>query len=1260
MSVRSCLTAAGFDAEDMKVFKENFDTGKKTAEESTKEALSALAAVELNVKSDYIYLTKKLADANTTLRLPPIAAKVETKKKAVKKDKLVAKDEARREDLAEPVTADEQVVAKDEVEVSDRQEEQLDGWYNEQLELDVEYTDYAEANPAVLKAAERIELEEDIPFREAAIQAVERHKAAATKESIVDVSPAEQARRDALSKELNKPQPEKSTVKGVKEEIKDRWGVSFKNIHVVQDVSELTEESGSVGTSAQAFYNPNTKQIYIIANRVNKGEVKDLILHEKGVHELLKASPEYQDVVKNMKRLWDANDRDVRQAYVVAMKAVEKKALFDKDRQELMDEEAIAYLMNRTEAGTTFNRVVRSFKKFMRETFGLEMTTTDIVELVNSMVEEQAITGEETKADIKPSPVRESVAEDVELVTGGYRDTSTNWMKQLDITGRMSDVLDKARVVGLGFIPTRPLYDMLDRVLPEGVKISDVQQWHSKASSAADRRIEALDDQLLKPFYEYQRTNNEEYKKVVDMMLSATLNNKDAEGSVEFRTMSPTGQKMYTQVRDHYKMMRKDKLDALRTYTNALDVDPKQRKEMLDILGELESEALKEKVYFPFNRFGAFRVEGTMPNGLAYVTHHDTKREAETAMARRRGAGWDLKVTKVQSYGQDAGLIMTPEAFTRAQRFVKEVSGDAKGTEQAQEALWRTFLEYSPQQALKRGMAKRRNVAGMSTDMIRGLAQSIHRDIRTNERLRVKPEIDKIFAKVSQAIKEMPDNNIEATELMNELRDNQGTSYRADWSKNITKFNFGYYLGFNPSTALINLTQLGIMTMPVLSADYKFRAIKVVNSEFKHVMSNILDHKTFGYKDIDLKALNALKDRNVINVTQAHMMTGINEGHSASYEPSKYGDLFVQGMAGMFHYAEVVNRVTTAMSAFKLKYEETNDFDLAVQYADNITYETQFGYEETDKSRFQRSDVGNVLLAMKTYSISMAVHMTRNFNRWLFDAKATPEEKKQAKLKFLGTMIATTTIGGTGALPFTGMIPEIFAMLFGYDDDPEEVIREALYETFGETTGNVILDGLLGTATQLDLQSRVNIGLDGFARLQGGQSSEDMYEALITGTLGPVGGMVSKFTKGLDQIDDGKMTTGLTTMMPIALKNVLKAGGSYAQGAATTSYDSKIEDFDEKDALFKALGFNSAEYSAYFREGGYERRAEEALRSDKRMLLREMSYSIIQGSASEKRAARLAIREFNRTKPRTEQITQSTIKRAVKALRKKLEGEGVE
>jgi hypothetical protein len=1071
-----------------------------------------------------------------------------------------------------------------------------------------------------------------------------------------------------------KPTVLKVMTKGkVEKKIKEVFGKIPENVEVVQNWRELPfEPTETFNEDARAFYRPTDGKIYINASKMREGDMINTVYHEM-VHAVV------QRENKNWKTMVDHVRRAAARGEDLAKRAVEHAArVVSAERLErdpdAIDKETLAYMMTFAPEASLTKRITARLKELMSKMFKVDLTSEEIVQMLKAEIDAKVDTQEQQLYNAK---MDERVEEGVFTQDEAYefeQEAKQSEDPEFTVTTQVTTeraawntseaAMTTAKTAGrnikdaiLGFIPMRPLLDMLNKLMPDYIDVNKIQTWYNRADAAANARIEEANEGVLRDFHNFQRNNKPEYERLVKFMLHSTRNNVDGETLVDFDTFSPEAQQLYKDVRDHYRTMAADKIAALRTNLALQDFSPEKKAELSSIIDEMEKNYNKTKVYFPFSRFGKYSVKAKDADGSPYVAHYDTQAEAEKAAQKmeRMPEYSNISVGMTRPTQESLAQVMTPEAFDAASRFIEEMGGD----EDSQQALWDTFVHFSPQSAAYRRQLRRRSINGMSEDMVRGLNQSINKDIRANELMRVMPEVDKITKQANDYIRTM-DNSVEATKLMNEIQKRAKTKDpRSGWSKGITKLNFLYYLGFNPASALINMTQNAIVGVPVLSADFGFGVWKDIGREMSHAMRHFRDHETMGYEGIEKLAFQRMKKDQVIDVTNAHMMADLNEGYSGDKDPDSAANKFMRGSAWMFHNAEIVNRAGMSMAAFKLHYAKHNDFEAAVKYASDKTYESHFDFSERGKSRWQQTDAGNVLLALKSYPINMAVYFARNFNRWLMDSDATPQEKREAKYQLLGTMGITMLLGGFGALPFAGILPEIYMSLFGDDDEtPEHAMREGLMAIFGnEAMVDVILDGAVGTATGLDIQSKVSLGLDMFARVQGGQSPEEMLDTVLEGTMGPAYAAVNNFMRGFGQMADGKMTSGITTMLPTSLRNVIKSGVGMERGIAQTAYDTKIEDFDAMDAFWKAAGFNSAEYADYFEEARHERRLTERKRSKKTYLLRELAVARTHGDNADVREARKAIREWNRTVPKEDRITQSTMKRSITNYRKKITGE---
>ena len=312
--------------------------------------------------------------------------------------------------------------------------------------------------------------------------------------------------------------------------------------------------------------------------------------------------------------------------------------------------------------------------------------------------------------------------------------------------------------------------------------------------------------------------------------------------------------------------------------------------------------------------------------------------------------------------------------------------------------------------------------------------------------------------------------------------------------------------------------------------------------------------------------------------------------------------------------------------------------------ADAITDE-HFDYSEEGKSRMQRTDIGAVALAFKSYPIKMAYYMANNIRKI-----KDPATRAEATKRLFGTLAMTGIIGGSMALP---MVSAVMVVMDMADDDDDWDAHKAFYEWAEEATGSkegaeILANGLVSYMTGTSLTGRVSL-TDMFYRIpQGGGTPGDWFEEAFKSVSGPVSSRIASVPKGFDLMGEGKLAEGLEKFIPAALANVSKATRGLERGSAYNAYDAKMEeDFDEIDAFKRAFGFASKEYESETREYYSEKRTTTDVKRKKSRLIRRMALAQVAGSSADKSEAREAIREYNSTHSDS-RISRTSIRRRVK------------
>jgi hypothetical protein len=392
-------------------------------------------------------------------------------------------------------------------------------------------------------------------------------------------------------------------------------------------------------------------------------------------------------------------------------------------------------------------------------------------------------------------------------------------------------------------------------------------------------------------------------------------------------------------------------------------------------------------------------------------------------------------------------------------------------------------------------------------------------------------------------------------------------------------------MGANPSAALVQLFQTPAVTAPYL---YPVYGITNVNSELYQAARDFFGGTVkpgqgfFSIKnnpsltDIEKKAIKELYDLNVIppaatEVGDIETMTGLKNSTPAERTAKKINMV----IGYLFQNAERFNREVTALAAFRLEYKRSNNFEKAMNAANDAVTNTQGDYSDLNAARVFKHPAAKVLLMFKKFLQLMLYMYGRNL-QILMQKGFSPEEKRIARNRLTGMLATSAMVSGVAGMPFYWIVEAVMNAI-GDEDDPYYDFTTSLRETMPE----FVVSGIPSAITQGNIASRVgfrDMPILGFMPgIGSGASKADDAEGAIMdlakAATGPVGGLFLNFARGLDQVGDGKVYRGIETMSPSLVKNFMKSYRFTSEGQATTLRGDPLTKVDTYDAAMQALGF---------------------------------------------------------------------------------------
>jgi hypothetical protein len=609
--------------------------------------------------------------------------------------------------------------------------------------------------------------------------------------------------------------------------------------------------------------------------------------------------------------------------------------------------------------------------------------------------------------------------------------------------------------------------------------------------------------------------------------------------------------------------------------------DPADKAEIKAMV-EKKIDSFKEKgPYAPLMFFGNNWVTVQMAEDKVLPFSFETLSQAKEFAKEMKAKGYETKsfesIKELKAKGAPrAGFFKELEKVLDRNRV----------NPKAKDELYQMTLMYLPEESFMRQFQNRKGAPTYERDALRNYEELADRVVHQLPRARYMIDMDNAIEAMKNKVKQDPDDV--SSRVVAEIEKHYDSSIQPKISPAATflgNLGFAWYMGANPSAALVQLFQISGVTAPYL---YPVYGIGNVNSELYQAARDFFGGKTevgrgiFSIKNnpnltaTEKKAIQELYDLNVIppaatEVGDIETMTGLKSSTPMERTLKKINMI----MGYMFQNAERFNREVTALAAFRLEYNRSKDYAKAMQAANNTVVETQGDYSDVGTARVFKHPAAKVLLMFKKFMQMMIYMYSRNL-QIMMQKGFTTEEKRIARNRLTGLLAASAMTSGVTGMPFY-WIAETIMNAIGDDDDPYYDFTTSLRETMPE----FIVSGIPSALTQGNIASRTgfrDMPLIGFMPGVGsGASKSSDAEGVIMDSLkvatGPVGGLFLNIGRGIDQINDGKVYRGLETMSPSQIKNFMKAYRFVDEGTATTLRGDPLGEVTTYDAAMQALGF---------------------------------------------------------------------------------------
>ena len=1044
---------------------------------------------------------------------------------------------------------------------------------------------------------------------------------------------------------------------GFREAVKSLEGRGL--LHIVERHSQLPLKYRLGSTTKQRVQGVfDGKSVWMVAENIPKGNSAGVFLHEAGEHQNLRAmlgDKLYSDLGSQFGRLLKNGDSWAQRA---ADSVPQNTPAAD------VLSERLAYLIEHvTNADEAERRTIPGAIKVMVQRALAALRAWFYRSPFARILELRGI-----RLDVSPRDIaalaRAAVGRNIGEPIRNTGELGSAQHSETEPASTPLEMRDHAPGWLLGLFQRNHIIDMYGKDLPELAKYKELTR--EREAYVQNKAQEA--DTLYKEYR--SKINSQVAAQLADVQTAATVAEyePDAKGQnhekpinaeqqnlvEQFKALPLAAKEVYRSQRDTYRATVMARKQAIADRINEHVQDVKTRRQILDEIDNEFSRLLSNGVYFPLARHGDYVAIGRQFIGdsedrservVSYADTEEQARELGKEMAEQ-GYEVDLSTRKVYNAGI-ADNRAAASMLEKVSKALKEI-GDEVGVDDRKallDSLHQDLIAALPDASYRKHFIHRKKVKGYSTDMLRAFAQTQYASAQHIANIIYRSKIQKQISETQKRVSDMRGDKMALQDVVNELvkRESQLTKNQINpIAASLSQLGFIGAMGFNVSSALVNLMQVPAVTFPHLAGVYGannaatelMKASRLIlNRDVidKESGFNLLKHPAMQRpENADLKeALVTLEKSGDFSLTMAHDLIEMGRRKTFAETPRQQAlDWVAQWSGYPFHVAEAVNRQTSAIAAFRLEHakqmQDGADSDTAkakaLLAAKDTLDRTHFDYTVSNRSRFMMGNNARVLTLFKQYALGISYFIGRN--AYLSMQGATPEEKKIARHTIAWTMgvgfvtsglfglplgMESATIGGgvagfqkggkAGALmgSAAGMaaFQALVAGLGGDDDDDLKAqFRAWAAETFGKGTGEALAHGPLRSLLSFlgiegDIAIRLSMSNVWIRPPNKQQEGRDAFEAWAATLLGPLAGNFSSWFMAAKYWQDGEYLRSMEAPVPAVVRNLIKTGRLASEGAKTIKGQNLLSESDHpelgwNELLGQAFGFSPRRLSEVY------------------------------------------------------------------------------
>jgi hypothetical protein len=614
--------------------------------------------------------------------------------------------------------------------------------------------------------------------------------------------------------------------------------------------------------------------------------------------------------------------------------------------------------------------------------------------------------------------------------------------------------------------------------------------------------------------------------------------------------------------------------------------------------------ALQEfKPYAPLKRFGDYVVIARSQKYLDadektqaklensgddyHVSFAESAAEARELVAQlqKQGAFADVVFRQKEAVQQTmfGGML---SAFNKLRSELDSELADAAPGEKnavraARKVVGELYLSSLAEASARKSEMRRRGVAG-EIDMLRSFTSQGRADAQFIAGAKFNNQTLDVFNAMRKEVKS-GDAETQNTKsgVFNELmkRHTQSMDYDpTPIASKLARLSSIWFLATSPAYYFQNLTQPFMMSMPIMAGRHNY--LKVGNALVKAYMDLAPMFKTaklgeqFNYAAApqDVRAaISKLVDRGRIDIG---MDTDLGEFRLEGEGPVKdRWNKVDRGIRNVAQKLEAVNRLSTAIAAYRMELAKTGNADAALEYADSIITQTHGDYTAGNAPRAFNTATGKVALQFRKFQLIQLTLLAK-----LVKNSFSGQEQAAAR-KALGFLLGHTAVmaGAIGLPGFAAISWALGALMGGGDDEPFNT-EQALREWIGNEQVAALITRGVPAALGVDLSQKLGAGnvlsLLPFNDLDL-SSRAGLESAAFAAFGGPAGGLTLRAADGINLIRDGQYYRGVEQLVPTGVTNAMKSYRQATEGLTRRNGDELIspDEISGMDTFWQAIGF---------------------------------------------------------------------------------------